>query len=177
MAKGKNLGMNSESGQEGFGRRRRLDLFLATSAWLAGIMLWGGWLYQPALAQALSPQGNPYVEVRLGLTQVRAEVVQAPEKIYLGLSHRDFLPEGQGMLFLMPETAVQVFCMRGMKFPLDIIWIREQRVVGLAPQVPADFPGDIPSPEPAAQVLEVPAGFCARHDIQVGDKVTWQPTW
>jgi uncharacterized membrane protein (UPF0127 family) len=41
--------------------------------------------------------------------------------LYLGLSHRRDLPDGRGMLFIMPALEVQTFCMRGMQFPLDIL--------------------------------------------------------
>lgn len=123
--------------------------------------------------EEISPYGNPFLTLTLDGVQVKAEVVQSPEKIYLGLSYRPELPEGQGMLFLMPGLAVQHFCMRGMQFPLDIIWIKGGRVAGLAQNVPADFPGQVVSPGPVDRVLEVPAGFSDRQGLRVGDLVRW----
>jgi uncharacterized membrane protein (UPF0127 family) len=123
--------------------------------------------------EEISPYGNPLLTLTLGGVQVKAEVVQSPEKIYLGLSYRPELPEGQGMLFLMPGLEVQYFCMRGMQFPLDIIWIKEGWVTGLAKNVPADFSGQVASPGPVDRVLEVPAGFSDRQGIRVGDPVKW----
>ena len=123
--------------------------------------------------EEISPYGNPLLTLTLGGVQVKAEVVQSPEKIYLGLSYRPELPEGQGMLFLMPALEVQYFCMRGMQFPLDIIWIKGGWVAGLAKNVPADFPGQMASPGPVDLVLEVPAGYLDRQGIRVGDPVKW----
>ena len=45
------------------------------------------------------------------------------------------------MLFFMPAKEVQVFCMREMRIPLDLIWISDGRVAGITRNVPATFPG------------------------------------
>jgi len=143
------------------------------SAWvMAGLLLAA--LAGPAGGQEVSEQGNPWVRVTVGKVTVQAEAVRTPERLYLGLSYRKELPEGRGMLFFMPETEVQTFCMRGMRLALDFIWIRDGRVAGITPNVPASFPGDVLSPAPASQVLEVPGGFAERHSIKTGDPVRWQ---
>ena len=124
--------------------------------------------------QEVSEQGNPWVRVSLGKVTVQAEAVRTPERLYLGLSNRSELPEGRGMLFFMPVKEVQSFCMRGMRLPLDFIWISEGRVAGLTRNVPATFPGELISPAPVTHVLEVPGGFADRHGIKTGDRVRWQ---
>ncbi len=136
---------------------------------LAVLALWTG----AAGGQEVSEQGNPWVRLSLGKVAVKAEAVRTPELIYLGLSYRRELPEGQGMLFLMPTKEVQVFCMRGMRLPLDFIWITDGQVAGITPNVPATFPGPVTSPGPVDQVLEVPGGFAARHGIKAGDRVSF----
>ena len=128
----------------------------------------------PAGGQEVSEQGNPWVRVSLGKVTVQAEAVRTPELLYLGLSYRSELPEGRGMLFFMPGKEVQSFCMRGMRLPLDLIWISDGRVAGVTRNVPATFPGDVISPGRVSQVLEVPAGFADRHGIKAGDPVRWQ---
>jgi uncharacterized protein len=124
--------------------------------------------------QEVSEHGNPWVNVTVGKVAVKAEAVRSPERLYLGLSGRRELPEGQGMLFFMPTQAVQTFCMRGMHIPLDLIWISAGRVAGITRNVPRTFPGDLCSPEPVSHVLEVPGGFAGRHGIEAGDPVRWQ---
>lgn len=132
-------------------------------------------LQAPVAASSLSPQGNPVLTVLIRGVPVTAEVVSSPEKLHLGLSRRPALPPGHGMLFLLPTTEVQHFCMRDMRFGLDFLWLKDGRVAGVTPEVPADFPGTVISPVPVSQVLEVPAGFAAAHGIQVGDPVEFRP--
>ena len=134
-------------------------------------------LFFPAYAPAgeeLSEYGNPFIWVTLGNVRVKAEVVGTPEKLYLGLGRRPELPEGRGMLFILPRREVQDFCMRDMRFALDFIWLAPGRVAGLTRNVsPLDQEACYQSPEAVAFVLEVPAGFCERHGIRVGDPATW----
>ena len=127
-----------------------------------------------AAGEKLSADGNPLVRVMVGKVPVQAEVVQTPEKLFLGLGYRQNLPEGRGMLFLMPGVETQNFCMRGMKFSIDIIWIVGGKIAGLEKNVPPQFPGSLCSPQPVNYVLEVPGGFCDRNGIRVGDAVSWQ---
>jgi uncharacterized membrane protein (UPF0127 family) len=146
------------------------------SAWvMAGLLLTAlSGLAGGAGGQEVSEHGNPWVRVSLGKVTVQAEAVRTPERLFLGLGYRKELPEGRGMLFFMPETEVQTFCMRGMLIPLDFIWISDGRVAGLTRNVPPTFPGDLTSPAPVSQVLEVPGGFADRHGIKAGDPVRWQ---
>jgi hypothetical protein len=142
-------------------------LLLAALAAIAGLAGQAG-------GQEVSEHGNPWVRVTVGKVTVQAEAVRTPERLYLGLSYRTDLPEGRGMLFFMPNQEVQTFCMRGMRLPLDLIWISAGRVTGITRNVPPTFPGDLTSPAPVNQVLEVPGGFADRHGIKAGDPVRWQ---
>jgi uncharacterized protein len=125
----------------------------------------------PVQGAELSEYGNPMITVRVKGATVLAEVVSSPQKLYLGLSHRDGLPPGRGMLFIMPAAEIQHFCMRGMRFPLDIIWIDADRVVGCERNVQPDDPRTLTSPTPVQYVLEVPAGFCETHRLAPSDPV------
>jgi uncharacterized membrane protein (UPF0127 family) len=124
--------------------------------------------------QEVSEYGNPWLWVTIGQVTVQAEAVSTPQRLYLGLGHRRELPPGRGMLFFMPEIEVQTFCMRDMRFPLDLIWIAGGRVAGITRNVPPTFPGDLTSPRPVKHVLEVPGGFAHQYGIKVGDRVTWR---
>jgi uncharacterized membrane protein (UPF0127 family) len=151
-------------------RDHRFGILRAMAALLLAACLGvSGWSW----GQEVSESGNPWLWVTVGKVTIKAEAVRTPQKLYLGLSYRQELPEGRGMLFFMPTVEVQEFCMRGMHFPLDFIWIRDGRVAGLTRNVPPDFPGDLTSPQPVQYVLEVPAGFADKYAIQVGDPVRW----
>ncbi len=143
--------------------------FLGLTLWFLMIP-WGC-----SFGQELSEYGNPFTSVTLGEVAVQAEVVKTPGKLYLGLGNRQGLPEGRGMLFLMPRMQVQVFCMRDMHFPLDIIWIAYGKVAGIAKQVShEDQRQSYASPVPVNYVLEVPAGFCDKYGIVVNDRVAFE---
>jgi uncharacterized membrane protein (UPF0127 family) len=139
---------------------------------MAGLLLAA--LAGMAGGQEVSEYGNPWVWVKVGQVTVKAEAVRTQAQLYLGLSHRRELPEGRGMLFFMPEKEMQTFCMRGMRFPLDFIWISEGRVVGLTRQVPPTFSGALTSPKPTNFVLEVPGGFTVKYGVKIGDRVQWE---
>jgi uncharacterized protein len=56
----------------------------------------------------------------------------------LGLGKRDALPKNHGMLFFFEKSGIHPFWMKGMTFPIDIIWINHglvQEVVRLDPPV------------------------------------------
>jgi uncharacterized membrane protein (UPF0127 family) len=132
-------------------------------------------LAAPLWAQEYSPQGNPLTRLTVKNIPVIAEVVSTPEKHYLGLSHRQSLGEGRGMLFVMGRTELQAFCMRDMLFAIDILWIADGKVAGIDPMLSPQDRDTFVSPVPVPLVLEVPAGFARRHGIKVGDPVAIKP--
>jgi len=105
---------------------------------------------------------------------VAVEIADTPAKHIQGLSKHSPLSENQGMLFIFNKKSVQKFWMKDMLFPLDIIWIDDNRIVKidakLAPE--GEKPKNIYSPDiPVNYVLEVPAGFCEKNQVKTGDKV------
>ncbi|HBB36947.1 MAG: hypothetical protein UX02_C0002G0158 [Candidatus Moranbacteria bacterium GW2011_GWC1_45_18] len=115
--------------------------------------------------------GNPIKRVYLKNAFVKAEAVATAEKIKLGLAGRENIGEGRGMLFLMPQDDFQRFWMKGMQFPIDIIWIENGRVVGCEGRISQDDQRIFTSPEKSSVVLEVNAGFCEQNDVQLNDPV------
>ena len=115
-------------------------------------------------------------EVRIGnRVAVPVEVAQTEAEKTRGLSGRDRLAPDRGMLFVYEAPVRPLIWMRGMRFPLDILWIRDGRVVDLVRGAKAPAPGEAPQEfaprEDAQYVLEVPAGFVERQGIAVGDRV------
>lgn len=107
---------------------------------------------------------------------VDAEIADTARLRERGLSYRDGLAPGTGMIFLYDEAAVRSFWMFEMRFCLDIVWITDGRVVGAAENAcPAESPDDdIPrfrSPEAVQYVLEVDAGWMAENDVAAGATV------
>ena len=125
------------------------------------------------------PPAGPMV--RVGEATFTVEVAEKVEARTQGLSGRASLPPGGGMLFIFEDTRVHTFWMKGMMFPLDLVWIGEQCMVesitpnALAPaseQSDSDLPR-FRSPQPVRYVLEINAGEAAAANIQVGDSVAF----
>lgn len=106
------------------------------------------------------------------------EVAASSDLRRLGLSGRDGLGENSGMLFVFDREDIYDFWMKDMKFPLDIIWIKNNKVADLEENVPSPLAGapdaslPVYKPEaPADLVLEVKAGFAGKNQIKIGDEV------
>ena len=114
------------------------------------------------------------MSVDVGGTTVKAEVAADSKSRERGLSGRTSLAEGRGMLFVYPDRQVRTFWMKGMRFPIDIIWIARGRVTGVERNAPVPV-GSVPlysSRVAADHVLEVPAGWAGRHGADAGTPVT-----
>lgn len=111
------------------------------------------------------------VEIMIGSQKISAEVAKTPDTHAKGLSGRESLGEGRGMLFIFNSSAKQIFWMRGMQFPLDFIWIRGDEIRDLSPNVPTDYPGLLTPKEEVDKVLEVNSGFIEKYRIMIGDKI------
>ena len=119
-------------------------------------------------------KGAPAVAVRIGGAAVRVDVASTPAARERGLAGRSGLAEDRGMLFVYRDHRERTYWMKGMRFPIDIVWIDRGRVTGVAPNLPVPAGGDLPlypSGGPADRVLEVRAGWAARHRVEARDAV------
>ena len=103
----------------------------------------------------------------------RVECVVSPEAIRQGLSGREGLTEGTGMLFLFPELSLHTMWMPEMKFPLDVIWLDEQLSIvhisyGLQPCPSRSECPSTPSVYSTKYAIEVVAGHAAKYGFRVG---------
>lgn len=128
------------------------------------------------------PPGPQLDQVSIDGATITAEIASTTTEQTRGLSYRTSLGANDGMLFVFSTGSVQQFWMIGMNFPLDMIWISGNTVVGFAQNVPAPAPGTAPwnlplysSPANTDKVLEVNAGTVAKYGIKVGDTVTIAP--
>ena len=126
--------------------------------------------------QATPPFSSETAVVTVDGHVVDAEIADTARLRERGLSYRDALVPGTGMIFLYDESTIRSFWMFEMRFCLDIVWINDGRVVGAAENAcPAENSGDeIPrfrSPEAVQYVLEVDAGWMAANGITTGSVV------
>ncbi|MFN3301665.1 MAG: DUF192 domain-containing protein [Patescibacteria group bacterium] len=104
---------------------------------------------------------------------IKAEIVKKPEEMAIGLSKYDDLAEDQGMLFLFSKKTKPAFWMKGMKFAIDIIWLDDDKIVDLTPNLlPTEEKLIIYKPKkPVNKVLEVKAGFIEENNLKIGDEI------
>lgn len=112
--------------------------------------------------------------VRIGNQRVESEVVSDDRDLATGLGGRNMICESCGMLFVFPQKGQHVFWMKGMLFPLDIIWISDGKVAYIKENVAKDDMNLLDSRTTSEQVLEVNAGFCDKFEIKKGDPVHFE---
>jgi len=124
--------------------------------------------------QSVKQESVKAAQVKIGEAVFRVEIAGNFASRAQGLSGRPSLEGDEGMLFIFPAPGTYGFWMQGMRFPLDIIWIRGDRVVGFAENAPVPTGADPPTflpPEPVDRVLEINAGLVAARGIKIGDKI------
>lgn len=95
-----------------------------------------------------------------------------------GLSYRRSMSEDHGMLFVYDHPEQYQFWMKGMKFPLDFIWIRGKTIVDISqhvlPPVGNEQPQVVVPKVSVDKILEINEGIVQKYGIHIGDSVTFQ---
>ncbi len=109
--------------------------------------------------------------ISVGGVEVEVEIRDTPQERGQGLSGKTSLPDGEGMLFIFEKADGHGFWMKDMNFSIDIIWIDANRkIVGIEENVsPSTYPEIFYPQTDILYVLEVPAGFAKRQNIEVGE--------
>ncbi len=118
---------------------------------------------------------NP--QVIIGDQVIKVEVAMTELTREQGLMNRDHLDPNSGMLFVFPGEQELTFWMKNTLIPLDIMFINsERKIVSISTMTPctADPCTLYPSNYAAQYALEVPAGFAVKHEIIVGETVTFR---
>lgn len=150
--------------------------FIIQSLLLVAVIFGGLYIFKSTLSQNLAINSQTYVMIND--TKIKIELADDSTKRAKGLGGRSSLASDSGMLFSFPKTGNYSFWMKGMKFPIDIIWINGLKVVdlirGATPPPPGAPDQEIPiylSNQPFDKVLEVNSGFAESHGIKVGDQI------
>lgn len=114
-------------------------------------------------------------KVKIHTTVFTVDIAATEGQKELGLGGRATLAADHGMLFPYDHKEQYEFWMKGMKFPLDFIWIDGKTVADITPNVPPPVGNEQPIiVKPRVQVdkvFEVNAGTLTRTGIQIGDPV------
>lgn len=106
------------------------------------------------------------------------DTVDKPSTREKGLSNQLSLDREHGMLFVFPKADYYQFVMRNMNFPLDIIFIKENKIVDIKKNLPPEgaTPKTFYTPiSDADKVLEINSGLSNKYNFQVGDQVFFSP--
>lgn len=105
-------------------------------------------------------------------------VAKTLKDMYVGLGGRENLDGKDGMLFLYDFPDKHGIVMRDMLFSIDVVWLYDGQVVDIAPALPlepeaSEFDLTVYRPRTeATMVLELPAGWSAKHDLKIGDRIS-----
>ncbi|MFH1366871.1 MAG: DUF192 domain-containing protein [Patescibacteria group bacterium] len=148
-----------------------LSLILGVFFWM-----WGGseiskeipFYYQKIMGKTISLEING--------AKINAEIAKSQAEKIKGLSNRDELASDRGMIFVYDQEEIPSFWLKETRFPLDIIWIKDDVIVDLTENAPIDAGPNFKTYSPktaVTRVLEVNAGFCQKQGIAVGQKVLY----
>lgn len=114
-------------------------------------------------------------DIKVKDTVIKVEIAETTAEQVKGLAGRAEICETCGMLFEYSDYQIRNFWMKGMQFPLDVIWILNDEIVGIEKNVQildsADETSRIKSPKVVNRVLEVPAGLADQYGLEAGDKI------
>lgn len=111
---------------------------------------------------------------------INLELANTEELRQKGLGGRSVFGNDMGMLFVFDEKPVNAdFWMKDMLISIDIIWIKDGKIIKIDKNIPAprsatpDSDLKIYSPgEPIDYVLEVNSGFSVKNKFEIGDSVS-----
>lgn len=119
-----------------------------------------------------------FKQLEVNGAKLKVEIADTQAKRSKGLGGRQNLAQDEGMLFIFPKSDKYPFWMKGLTYPLDFVWIKEDKVVDVLPNIPSPAVGQadasLPiyeSRESVDKVLEAPAGTIQRLNVKVGDTI------
>jgi len=101
----------------------------------------------------------------------KTEIVTTDDDKQKGLGGRKSICNDCGMLFVFARPAEYTFWMKDMLFALDILWLRDDKIVFIEKNVAPNFLGTMKPSSEASRVLELNAGNVDKFGIVVGDSV------
>lgn len=150
------------------------NILIAAGAIVLLILLFFFWHF---FLRQLFPFFGQNGKVTAGGNTFRVSVAKTQEQSEKGLSGKRSMGENEGMLFVFDTPGYYGFWMKEMKFPLDILFIHDNKIVTIYKNVPAPSTPDTKSlpvykpMAPSDKVLEINAGQADKYSIKTGDTV------
>ncbi len=120
-------------------------------------------------------------KIKIASSEINVQLAKTPEEKSKGLSGKNKLAGNEGMLFSFPQKTYPIFWMKDMKFNIDLLWINDDKVLGIEKNMPAPLAGTedkdlliYSSAEPVNRVLEINGGLVDQYGLKVGDSLEYQ---
>jgi uncharacterized membrane protein (UPF0127 family) len=94
---------------------------------------------QPVYKDVFSFPDGHILDVRLAGNALKLVVANSPKAKSEGLSNKGEIPQ-DGMIFFFYERSILSFWMKEMRFPIDIVWIDGNKVIGIEKHVQIPVP-------------------------------------
>lgn len=142
--------------------------------YLIAILIIVGTIYLESKNNTKTGQSYEFPNVEINGSFVKIEVADTIQKQIQGLSDKEKLEKDEGMFFVFDDKQVRSFWMKKMNFPLDIIWIEDNKIVNISKNLAPE--GESPvnkysSIQRVNHVLEVNAGFSDSKNLKIGDMI------
>jgi hypothetical protein len=151
-------------------RRLLLPIIIGLVVLLVGGLVWFCYWRQPCF------QGGYQLDLPDG-QMAEVGLLTTKKQKQLGFSHQEQPCLDCGLLFVWPVLSQPKMVMREMLFSLDFVWLRDRQIVQLTENVVPEDKQPLTNYQPSQPidvVLEVPAGFIQRHNLQVGQSLNWR---
>lgn len=127
-------------------------------------------------SSVISLESESTINIQTPKGSIKAIIADTEVARQHGLSDRIDLPLDHGMLFVFPNLSKQGFWMKDMHFPLDIVWIDEQKeIIGIDRDIsPETFPNVFFPSKQIKYVLELNAGQAKAFGLEIGIKVDFK---
>ena len=118
---------------------------------------------------------KPTQKAVLGSHTFKIKAAVSEKEKEIGLSATKNLPNDYGMIFPFKEDGYYSFWMRDMKYPIDIIFINDGKIVKIFSKVSPPIANEglkvYVSDKPSDTVLEINAGLSEKYKIKEGDSI------
>lgn len=128
------------------------------------------------------PKPAVFKQLQIKDNRLKVEIADTPQKRSKGLGGRVSIASDEGMLFIFDKADKYSFWMKGVNFSLDFVYIKDNRIIEILPNIQPPSEGQtdkslaIYQPkEEINMVLEISAGTSQRLNIKVGDKILLLP--
>jgi uncharacterized protein len=124
--------------------------------------------------KAVTDSPNPLLastSIKVGPSQLLAEIARTETERERGLMHRSSLAEGKGMLFIFDKDDRLAFWMKNTTLSLSIAYIASDGTIRQISDLEPLSLATVQSERSVRYALEVPRGWFERAGVRVGDRV------